>query len=228
MFPPKLFTHAYRSSGLGERVTGQLSDISGARFWAEEIGGQNWKVWCIKMRATPSSFSLPGGSLCVCTGLHSITPAVKKWSRVARLIAGSDLKFARDARFVIVRSSLREGINSNPAEIRSRFDSVSTPAGSSRRFSFGYYTNICSFLPRRKYKSRFVCMHTCSKVKKEFLRLPYSGKRVSLDLFVRIFLFFFLSKKVILFRFLGRRTCLAAYLSIYCSYLNFTSWSRSS
>lgn len=118
------------------------------------------------MRATPSSFSLPGGSLCVCTGLHSITPAVKKWSRVARLIAGSDLKFARDARFVIVRSSLREGINSNPAEIRSRFDSVSTPAGSSRRFSFGYYTNICSFLPRRKYKSRFVCMHTCTSKKR--------------------------------------------------------------
>lgn len=170
MFPPKLFTHAYRSSGLGERVTGQLSDISGARFWAEEIGGQNWKVWCIKMRATPSSFSLPGGSLCVCTGLHSITPAVKKWSRVARLIAGSDLKFARDARFVIVRSSLRERgrglIQTLPRFVR---DSIRFPLldwVAATRFSFGYYTNICSFLPRRKYKSRFVCMHTCTSKKR--------------------------------------------------------------
>lgn len=226
MFPPKLFTHAYRSSGLGERVTGQLSDISGARFWAEEIGGQNWKVWCIKMRATPSSFSLPGGSLCVCTGLHSITPAVKKWSRVARLIAGSDLKFARDARFVIVRSSLRERglIQTLPRFVR---DSIRFPLRLDRVAAFpSVITLIFAPSSREENINHDSCVCTRAQVKKEFLRLPYSGKRVSLDLFVRIFLFFFLSKKVILFRFFDR--CLAAYLSIYCSYLNFTSWSRSS
>lgn len=163
---------------------------------------------------------------CVCVPACTRLRRPSKSDRELRALSQAPILSSPETRASLssVRRCGRGLIQTLPRFVR---DSIRFPLRLDRVAAFpSVITLIFAPSSREENINHDSCVCTRAQVKKEFLRLPYSGKRVSLDLFVRIFLFFFLSKKVILFRFLGRR-CLAAYLSIYCSYLNFTSWSRS-